>query len=215
MAIHIGRREFIVALGSAAAWPLAARAQQGERMRRVGVLISAAATEVEFLGYLAAFVQELRRLGWSEGQNLQIHVRWNAGDAALSRTYAAQLIGLMPDVIVTSSTVNLATVQQATNTIPIVFVSVADAAAGRKCHRFQFVRIFTRRQMAQSTEGDCPRPQAGCSHVQSRHRSLFQVLRTGVRCCRAAARRASDKSAGLIRISNPHLRNLRANRTAG
>jgi putative tryptophan/tyrosine transport system substrate-binding protein len=120
------RRKFITLIGSAATWPLAARAQQGERMRRVGVLISAAATEVEFLGYLAAFVQELRRLGWSEGQNLQIHVRWNAGDAALSRTYAAQLIGLMPDVIVTSSTVNLATVQQATNTIPIVFVSVAD-----------------------------------------------------------------------------------------
>src|SRR5215471_19719096 len=68
----------------------------------------------------------MRRLGWSEGQNLQIAVRWNAGDAALSRTYAAQLIGLMPDVIVTGSTVNLMAVQQATNTIPIVFVQVAD-----------------------------------------------------------------------------------------
>jgi putative ABC transport system substrate-binding protein len=122
----IKRRDFISLLGGAAAWPIAARGQQGERMRRVGILLSGAATEVEYQGYLTAFVQEMRRLGWIEGQNLQIDVRWNAGDAALSRTYTAQLIGLTPDVIVTGSTVNLAAVQQATNTIPIVFVSVAD-----------------------------------------------------------------------------------------
>jgi putative ABC transport system substrate-binding protein len=123
---QLKRREFITLLGGAAtAWPTAARAQQERRVRRVGVLLSAAATEVEYQGYLAAFVQEMRQLGWSEGQNLQIDVRWNVGDAVLSRTYAAQLIGLMPDVIVTGSTVNLAAVQQATNTIPIVFVQVA------------------------------------------------------------------------------------------
>jgi putative tryptophan/tyrosine transport system substrate-binding protein len=87
--------------------------------------LSAAATEVEYQGYLAVFLQELRQLGWSEGQNLQIEVRWNAGDAVLSQTYAEQLVGLMPDVIVTGSTVNLAAVQHATNTIPIVFVQVA------------------------------------------------------------------------------------------
>src|SRR5215472_4685918 len=95
-------------------------------MRRVGMLMGASAIEVERQGYVAAFVQEMRRLGWSEGQNLRLDVRWNAGDAALSRIYAAQLIGLMPDVIVTGSTVNLIAVQQATNTIPIVFVQVAD-----------------------------------------------------------------------------------------
>ena len=117
------RRTFITLLGGAAAWPLAARAQ---RERRVGLLMNAAATEVQFRGYLAAFVEEMRRLGWSEGQNLRLDLRWNAGDAALSRTYAAQLIGLMPNVIVTTSTVNLTTMMQATNTIPIVFVSVAD-----------------------------------------------------------------------------------------
>jgi hypothetical protein len=120
------RREFVTLLGGAAAWPLAARAQQGDRVRRVGVLLNAAETEVEYQGYLAAFVQEMRRLGWSEGQNLQLDVRWNAGDAVLSRTYAGQLIGLMPDAIVTGSTVNLAAVQQRTKAIPIVFVSVAD-----------------------------------------------------------------------------------------
>jgi putative ABC transport system substrate-binding protein len=116
----------MAALGAAAAWPLAARAQQASRVRRVGVLMGAAATEVEYQGYLAAFVAEMRRLGWREGQNLRLDVRWNAGDAVRSHAYAAELIGLTLDVIVTESTVNLAAVQQATKTIPIVFVSVAD-----------------------------------------------------------------------------------------
>ena len=139
------RREFITLIGGAAAWPIAARAQQGDRVRRVGVLMNAAATEVQYQGYSAAFVQEMQRLGWSEGQNLRLDVRWNAGDAVRSHAYAAELIGLTLDVIVTESTVNLAAVQQATKTIPIVFVSVADpvtqgvriehSAAGRKCHR--------------------------------------------------------------------------------
>jgi putative ABC transport system substrate-binding protein len=122
----IRRRSFIALLGGAAAWPIAARAQQESRVRRVGVLLNAAATEVEHQGYLAAFVAEMRRLGWSEGQNLRLDVRWNAGDAVLSRTYAAELIGLMPDVIVSASTVNLIAVQAVTKTTPIVFVSVAD-----------------------------------------------------------------------------------------
>ena len=127
--LEIGRREFIAGLGGAAAWPLAARAQQGNRVRRVGVLMNAAATEVEYQGYLTAFVQEMRRLGWSEGQNLQLDVHWNAGDAVLSHTYAAELIKLMPDVIVAASSVNLAAVEQATKTIPIVFVLIYDPVA--------------------------------------------------------------------------------------
>jgi putative ABC transport system substrate-binding protein len=97
------RRKFITLLGGAAAWPLAASAQQGDRVRRIGVLMSAAATEVEYQGYLA--VQEMRRLGWSEGQNLQLDLRWTAGDAVLSHTYAAELIRLMPEVIVAASSV--------------------------------------------------------------------------------------------------------------
>lgn len=119
------RRDFVTLLGGAAAWPLAAQAQQETRVRRVGVLLSAAETEAEYRNYLALFVQKMRQLGWSEDHNLRIDVRWNAGDAGLSRTYAAQLIGLMPDVIVTGSTVNLEAVRQATSTIPIVFVQVA------------------------------------------------------------------------------------------
>jgi putative ABC transport system substrate-binding protein len=123
------RRTFVAGLGSTAAWPLAARAQQGERVRRVGVLMNRAATDTEFQSYLAAFSQGLRQLGWTEGQNLRIDVRWNAGDAVLARTYAAQLIGLMPDVILASSTVNVTAIQQFTSIVPVVFVQVLDPVA--------------------------------------------------------------------------------------
>jgi len=122
----VKRRQFITLLGGAATWPLAARAQQPERLRRVGVLMNGAATETIPQSYVAAFVRELSQLGWSEGRNLRIDVRWNAGDAALARIYAAQLIGLTPDVILTASTTNLTVVQQATSTIPVVFVQVSD-----------------------------------------------------------------------------------------
>jgi ABC-type uncharacterized transport system substrate-binding protein len=79
--------------------------------------------------YLASFVQGLRQLGWTEGQNLRIDVRWSAGDAELARTYAAQLIGLMPDVILASTTINLTMIRQATSTVPVVFVGVSDPVA--------------------------------------------------------------------------------------
>jgi ABC-type uncharacterized transport system substrate-binding protein len=122
------RREFITVLGGAAvAWPLAARAQ--ERMRRVGVLMNGIATQALLQSYVAAFVHVLRQAGWIEGQNLRVDVRWNAGDAALARLYAAQLIGLQPDVILVASTTNLTVVQEATNTIPIVFTQVSDPVA--------------------------------------------------------------------------------------
>src|SRR5262245_55647980 len=126
---QIKRRQFITLLGGAAAWPLAARAQQGERMRRIGVLMNSTATDATWQSYVAGFVEALRQLGWSESQNLRVDLRWNAGDAALARIYAAQLIGLMPDVILASSTTNLTIVQQATNTIPVVFVAVSDPVA--------------------------------------------------------------------------------------
>jgi ABC-type uncharacterized transport system substrate-binding protein len=123
------RRDFITAIaGTAAVWPLAARTQSGP-MRRVGVLMNGAATEAAPQSYVAAFVETLRQLGWVEGQNLRIDVRWNAGDAALARIYAAQLIGLMPDVILASSTTNLTVIQQATSTVPVVFVQVSDPVA--------------------------------------------------------------------------------------
>jgi putative tryptophan/tyrosine transport system substrate-binding protein len=89
----------------------------------------AAATETEYQSFLAAFIQGLRQLGWIEGQNLRVEVRWNAGNAGLAQTYAAQLIELMPDVILAASTTNLTAIQQATSTMSVVFVSVSDPVA--------------------------------------------------------------------------------------
>jgi putative tryptophan/tyrosine transport system substrate-binding protein len=108
----VKRREFITLISGAAAWPLVARAQQPERMRHVGVLMNNTATDATWQSYFAAFVQGLRQLGWIEGQNLRIDTRWSAGDATLARIYAAQLIGLTPDVILASSTTNLTAIQQ-------------------------------------------------------------------------------------------------------
>ena len=97
------RRQFIAGLGSTAVWPAVAGAQQGDRVRRIGVLMDRVATDPIRQSLLAGFVQALRQLGWIEGQNLRIDVRWSAGDAALARTHAAQLIGLLPDVIIAVS----------------------------------------------------------------------------------------------------------------
>ena len=108
---HLRRREFITLFGGAtAAWPLAVRAQSSP-VRRIGVLMNGAATETTPQSFVATFVQALREVGWTEGKNLRLDIRWNAGDAALARTYAAQLIGLMPDVILASSTTNLTVIQ--------------------------------------------------------------------------------------------------------
>src|SRR5262249_31747413 len=121
------RRDFVLGLGGTAlAWPRVARAQRPGGMRRLGILLGGAATEERPRSYLTAFTQALGSLGWTDGQNLQIEVRWNDNDAMLARIYAAQLIGLMPDVILANQTINLAVLQRATSTIPIVFVSVAD-----------------------------------------------------------------------------------------
>jgi len=130
MPVTIGRRELLVALGgAAAAWPLAARAQQSDRMRRIGVLMNSAESDPTGQSYVRAFAQALRNLGWVEGKNLQVDWRWRAGDADQAREYAAELISFTPDLIFSSSTMNLAALQQVTHTIPIVFVQVSDPVA--------------------------------------------------------------------------------------
>jgi putative ABC transport system substrate-binding protein len=121
------RREFITVLGGAAlAWPLAARAQQPERMRRIGVLMYLAAHDPDLPPRVAAFAQGLQELGWMDGRNVRIEYRWGAGDTERYRDYAAELISLAPDVILVSSGSALAAVQKATRTVPIVFVNVSD-----------------------------------------------------------------------------------------
>jgi putative tryptophan/tyrosine transport system substrate-binding protein len=121
----IGRRKFIAALGTAAAWPLVARAQQ-PAMRRIGVLMGSAETDALSQSFAAAFVQGLKQLGWIEGQNVRIDIRWDSGTPALAKTYAAQLIGLPADVILSDTTPNLVALREATSSVPIVFIRVAD-----------------------------------------------------------------------------------------
>ena len=123
----MNRREFITLLGGAAvAWPLAARAQQGERMRHIGVLTAGAADDPVLQERNAAFLQALQQLGWTVGRNLRIDYRWPGGDAERIRKDAAELVALAPDVILSSATPTVAALQQATRTVPIVFVQVGD-----------------------------------------------------------------------------------------
>jgi putative ABC transport system substrate-binding protein len=119
------RREFITLVGGAAAWPLVSRAQNN-RVRRVGMLMNLSADDIEATARIVAFVQELQRLGWTVGHNLQIEYRWGAGDADKFRKYAAELAMLAPDVIVTSGAGTVAALLQATSNVPIVFALVAD-----------------------------------------------------------------------------------------
>jgi ABC transporter substrate binding protein len=122
------RREFITLLGGAAAtWPLAARAQQGERMRSIGVLMGIAADDAAGQARLAAFLQGLAQLGWIDGRNVRIDFRWGGGDAERNRGLAAELVGLAPDVIMAHSSAAVAPLLQQTRNIPIVFTVVADA----------------------------------------------------------------------------------------
>jgi putative ABC transport system substrate-binding protein len=122
----IGRRAFITLLGGAAAWPLAARAQQGERMRRIAVLMPLAADDLEGKARVAAFMQKLQQLGWTDGRNVQIDTRWGAADADRYRSYATELVALAPDVILAATSLAVGRLQEATRTVPIVFVQVAD-----------------------------------------------------------------------------------------
>ena len=128
MTVTIGRRELLVALGGAvAAWPLAAHAQQTERLRRIGVLMHLGADDPEGQRRVAAFLQGLQEAGWAVGRNVDIDVRWAAGETDRFPRYAAELIALAPDVILASATPSARAVRQATRMVPIVFVVVPDA----------------------------------------------------------------------------------------
>ena len=121
------RREFMALLGgAAAAWPLAARAQQPERMRRIGVFINPVADDPVTQARLAAFVEGLQQLGWTDGRNLRIDTRWSAGNPDDTRKYAAELVALAPDVILVNGSAAAGPLLQVTRTVPIVFVNVVD-----------------------------------------------------------------------------------------
>jgi putative ABC transport system substrate-binding protein len=125
----IRRREFIAGLGGAAALPLAARAQQGNRVRRIGVLTGGDENDPEQKRRLFAFTQALADLGWTDGRNMRMDLRWFGDDINRARALAQELVGLQPDIIVTGGGAATAAVQRKTRTIPIVFASVTDAVA--------------------------------------------------------------------------------------
>jgi putative ABC transport system substrate-binding protein len=126
MAIGIGRRQFIAALGGASALPLSARALQPERMRRIGVLNGSSADDPVAQARHSAFLQELQQLGWTDGRNVRIEVRWAAGDAADTRKYAMELVALAPDVILATGGSPVGPLLEASRTVPIVFAIVPD-----------------------------------------------------------------------------------------
>jgi ABC-type uncharacterized transport system substrate-binding protein len=120
------RRQFIALLGGAVAWPLPARAQQGDRIRRIGVLTGTKADDQENKARFAAFEQALQQLGWTPGRNVRIDYRFAGGDAATSRKQAEELVALAPDVIVSTGSFSTGALLRATRTVPIVFAIVPD-----------------------------------------------------------------------------------------
>ena len=127
MTVTIGRRELLAALGGAAAWPLAARAQQPDRVRRIGVLMGYAESDSDARAWYAAFQEALQKLGWTEGRNTEIVTRWAIPDDAESmRRLAKELVVLQPDLLLSSTTPTTTALLQQTHTIPIIFAIVAD-----------------------------------------------------------------------------------------
>jgi putative ABC transport system substrate-binding protein len=127
---QLKRREFITLIGgAAAAWPIAARAQQPQRMRRIGIILPAAADDVEYQVRMGAFLQELQLSGWTLGRNLRIDTRWTRANANETRKYVAELVALSPDVILAHGASTVGPLLQATRTVPIVFPAVGDPVA--------------------------------------------------------------------------------------
>jgi putative tryptophan/tyrosine transport system substrate-binding protein len=124
------RRELIAGLGGAAAWPLAARAQQSDRIRHIAVLMSDNENDPLAKARISAFAQALGDLGWTDGRNVRIELRWGGGDINRIRALAQELVGLQPDIIVTAATAAAAALQRETRTIPIAFAGVGDPVAG-------------------------------------------------------------------------------------
>ena len=153
----IQRRDFITLLGGAAAWPLAGRAQQGGRVRRIGVLRGGDENDPVLKTFVSAFIQALGGLGWTDGRNVRMDLRWWGEDVNRLRALAAELVGLQPDIILTGGTPETVAVQRETRTIPIVFANAtrprrqrhrpAARPAKREHHRFRHLRDHAGRQV--------------------------------------------------------------------
>jgi putative ABC transport system substrate-binding protein len=139
---QLKRRELITLLGGAAAWPLTARAQQAERIRRVGLLMNLSENDLEAQRLLTALREGLAQLGWADGRNLRIDYRWASGDIGRIRTFAKELVELSPDIIVGYGTPVILALQQETRSIPILFLSITDPV-GRALSRAWRIRAAT------------------------------------------------------------------------
>ena len=192
---HTKRREFITLLGgAAAAWPLAARAQQGERMRRIGVLLASAAERFRTAqARVGAFLQGLQQSGWTIGRNVRIDTRWAAANADDIRRHAAELVALAPDVILAQASDDRGPLLQATRTVPIVFVVVADpvgagfvdslARPGGNATGFSQFEYGMSGEMAGAAQADRARRDASGGPSGSRHiRRDRSVRRDPDRC---------------------------------
>ena len=172
---QLRRRSFITLLGGAAAWPLVARAQQTDQVRRIGFLPGGGLErDAEWQAFVAAFKEGLQKLGWIDGHNVRIELRWAGADADRRRAYAAELVNLKPDVIIAGGTSSLTSLSQATRTIPIVFAQVSDPVRagfveslvrpGGQHYRLRALRIRDRGEMAGTAQADrAPR------HPRGRH----------------------------------------------
>ena len=200
------RRKFIAVFGGAAAWPLAGHAQQPERIRRVGVLIAFPENDPFAQASVTAFAQALGRFGWVEGKNIRIDYRFAAGDPTLFKTYAAELVGLTPDVILASTPPAVAALRQQTRTIPIVFVLVADpvgqgfvqslARPGGNVTGFTAFDAPIDGKMASIAQGDRAGRHAGRRHLQPGHHALRPIVQPSDRGCRPVLRDDGDACSG-------------------
>ena len=181
------RREFITLLGSAAAsWPLAARAQQTERVRRIGVLLAYAESDSEAQAMIAAFREGLQKLGWTEGRNVRIDYRWAAADTELMQRFAKDLVALQPDLILSQTTPTTAALLQQTRTIPIIFATVSDPVGSGfvaslprpsgNVTRFRHYRGLAGRKVAGAAQGDCAPRRSGRVPVQPGNGDICQIL---------------------------------------
>ena len=202
MASHLGRRKFLATLGGAAAWPLAARAQQPEQMRRVGVLMGWPESDAVAQGQVAAFRASLQGLGWTEGRNIRFDHRWAALDAEAMHRFAKELIALKPDLILSQSTPATTALLQETRTIPIIFGVASDPIgsgcreprpARRQCYRFHHYRGFSWGQVAGITQGDRAMDHAGRCHVQPGSGPICRNLHEPLQNRRSVLRRGGER----------------------
>src|SRR5262245_11451100 len=198
------RREFITLLGGATVtWPLAARAQQPDRMRRIGVLMGFPESDSQAQSFIAAFRDGLQKLGWTDGRNIRIDTRWPGFDAESRQRFAKELVALQPDLILSHTTPTTAALLQETRTIPIVFATYRSGskrfrpeprAARWQRHRFHPRRAYNGCQVGGTAQGDCAARQPGRYVVQPGNGDICRLFPDALQSRRSVLRSGGDRS---------------------